>query len=179
MHIRIEPSFFLTNKIGAPQGDELGLMNPFSSNSSNCFFRSSISVGANLYGALAIGAVTGTRLILNSTSHSGGIPGSSSGKTSGNSATTGTSSIFFLVSMVTDTRIIDPDLQKHEENTQNQGKISIRWPIERNRTQKVKAGTQKVNREQNKAMHGRALPCIVVHPQFCLPVLPRTARFRT
>ncbi|MFS7984974.1 hypothetical protein Hanom_Chr11g00992931 [Helianthus anomalus] len=46
MHIRIDPSFFLTNKIGAPHGDELGCMNLFSNNSSNCFFSSCISAGA-------------------------------------------------------------------------------------------------------------------------------------
>ncbi|GKA49799.1 hypothetical protein Tco_0742872, partial [Tanacetum coccineum] len=30
MHILNDPSFFLTNKTGAPQGDELGLMKPLS-----------------------------------------------------------------------------------------------------------------------------------------------------
>ncbi|GJU18060.1 hypothetical protein Tco_1146026 [Tanacetum coccineum] len=29
MHIRNDPSFFLTNKTGAPQGEELGLIKPF------------------------------------------------------------------------------------------------------------------------------------------------------
>ncbi|KAJ0493549.1 hypothetical protein HanIR_Chr12g0587441 [Helianthus annuus] len=66
-------------------------MNPLLNNSSNCFFNSSISVGANLYGALAIGAVPGIKWILNSTSLSGGNPGNSSGKTSGYSDTTGMS----------------------------------------------------------------------------------------
>ncbi len=42
---------------------------------------------AILYGLLKIGAVPGTNSITNSISWSGGIPGSSSGKTSGNSET--------------------------------------------------------------------------------------------
>ncbi|KAI3783393.1 hypothetical protein L1987_42473 [Smallanthus sonchifolius] len=113
MHMRIEQSFFLMNKTGAPQGDELGLMNPFSNKSSKCFYNSAISVGANLYGASAIGAVPGTRLILNSTSLSGGIPGSLFGKTSENLATTDTSSIFFLVSVVTDTRYAKHPFRKY------------------------------------------------------------------
>ncbi|GKF05017.1 hypothetical protein Tco_0035685 [Tanacetum coccineum] len=36
MHILNDPSFFLTNKTGAPQGEELGLMNPLSESSCNC-----------------------------------------------------------------------------------------------------------------------------------------------
>ncbi|KAJ0545692.1 hypothetical protein HanRHA438_Chr08g0337471 [Helianthus annuus] len=83
MHRCIEPSFFLTNRIGAPQGDELGLTKPLASRSSSCVLNSFISVGANLYGALAIGAAPGMISILNSTCLSGGKPGSSSGKTSG------------------------------------------------------------------------------------------------
>ncbi|KAJ0715029.1 hypothetical protein HanPI659440_Chr13g0496371 [Helianthus annuus] len=61
MHIRIDPSFFLTNSTGAPHGDELGYMKPLSSSSSSCFFSSCISVGASPYGALAIGVVPGIR----------------------------------------------------------------------------------------------------------------------
>ncbi|KAJ0547374.1 hypothetical protein HanIR_Chr08g0371501 [Helianthus annuus] len=83
MHRRIDPSFFLTNRIGAPHGDELGLMKPLVSKSSSCVLNSFISVGANLYGALATGAAPGMMSILNSTCLSGGKPGSSSGKTSG------------------------------------------------------------------------------------------------
>ncbi|GJW71291.1 hypothetical protein Tco_0128208 [Tanacetum coccineum] len=30
MHIRKDPSFFFTNRTGAPQGEELGLMKPLS-----------------------------------------------------------------------------------------------------------------------------------------------------
>ncbi|GJY23025.1 hypothetical protein Tco_0396683 [Tanacetum coccineum] len=33
MHIRNDPSFFLTNKTGAPQGEELGLIKPLSDSS--------------------------------------------------------------------------------------------------------------------------------------------------
>ncbi|GJU32681.1 hypothetical protein Tco_1176270 [Tanacetum coccineum] len=33
MHIRNDPSFFLTNKTGAPQGEELGLIKPLSESS--------------------------------------------------------------------------------------------------------------------------------------------------
>ncbi|MFS7973026.1 hypothetical protein Hanom_Chr09g00851711 [Helianthus anomalus] len=102
MHRRIEPSFFLTNKIGAPHGDELGLTKPLASRSSSCVLNSFISVGANLYGALAIGAAPGMTSILNSTCLSCGKPGSSSGKTPGKSEMTGMSSIFgFSSPMVT------------------------------------------------------------------------------
>ncbi|MFS7943685.1 hypothetical protein Hanom_Chr06g00503151 [Helianthus anomalus] len=102
MHRRIDPSFFLTNKIGAPQGDELGLMKPFASNSSSCVLNSFIYVGANLQGALATGAAPGIISILNSTCLSGGDPGSSSGNTSGYSEMTGISSILgFGSSIVT------------------------------------------------------------------------------
>nr|GEW32239.1 putative reverse transcriptase domain-containing protein [Tanacetum cinerariifolium] len=50
------PSFFLTNRTGAPQGEELGLMKPLSVSSCSCSASSFISDGANLYGARAIGA---------------------------------------------------------------------------------------------------------------------------
>nr|GEY12109.1 hypothetical protein [Tanacetum cinerariifolium] len=50
MHIRNDPSFFLTNRTGAPQD------------------------GANRYGACAIGAKPGTKSIRNSTCRVGGIP---------------------------------------------------------------------------------------------------------
>nr|GEU73054.1 hypothetical protein [Tanacetum cinerariifolium] len=66
-------SFFLTNKTGAPQGEELGLINPLS-------------------GARATGTTPGTRSIWNSTGRAGRIPSKSSGKTSGKSLTIGTSS---------------------------------------------------------------------------------------
>ncbi|GJX36923.1 hypothetical protein Tco_0248480 [Tanacetum coccineum] len=47
MHIRNDPSFFLTNKTGAPQGEELGLINPLSNSSFSCSDNSFISEGAN------------------------------------------------------------------------------------------------------------------------------------
>nr|GFC32031.1 hypothetical protein [Tanacetum cinerariifolium] len=53
MHILNEPSFFLKNKIGAPQGEELGLMKPLSESSCSCFDNSFISDGAKRYGARA------------------------------------------------------------------------------------------------------------------------------
>ncbi|XP_075524464.1 uncharacterized protein LOC142556847 [Primulina tabacum] len=49
------------------------------------------SAGAILYGALEMGAASGTKLISNSISRSGTVPGSSSGKTSGKSRTIGMS----------------------------------------------------------------------------------------
>lgn len=44
MHSRIPPSLFFINKIGAPQGDTLGWMKFFSSNSSNWSFDSLKSI---------------------------------------------------------------------------------------------------------------------------------------
>ncbi|GKC50336.1 reverse transcriptase domain-containing protein [Tanacetum coccineum] len=46
------PSFFLTNKTGAPQGETLGLIKPFSNISCNCSFNSFNSTGAIRYGSL-------------------------------------------------------------------------------------------------------------------------------
>src|SRR5262249_37601905 len=93
MQSRRDPSFFFTNKTGAPQGEVLGLMNPWSSNSCNCSFSSLSSAGAILYGGKEIGVVPATMSIQNSISLSGGSPGNSSGKMSRNSLTTGTCSI--------------------------------------------------------------------------------------
>ncbi|GKB99210.1 hypothetical protein Tco_0985347, partial [Tanacetum coccineum] len=59
MHILNDPSFFLTNKIEAPQGEELGLMKPLSRSSCSCSDNSFISEGANRYGARATGAAPG------------------------------------------------------------------------------------------------------------------------
>ncbi|GJR21118.1 hypothetical protein Tco_0969645 [Tanacetum coccineum] len=72
MHILNDPSFFLTNKTGAPQGEELGLMNPLSESSCNCSDNSFILDGANRYGARATGAAPGTKSIWNSTGRAGG-----------------------------------------------------------------------------------------------------------
>jgi hypothetical protein len=63
-------------------------MYPASYNSVSCFLSSFNSSTNILYGLLEIGAVRGKRSITNSTSLSGGIPGNSPGKTSGNSLTT-------------------------------------------------------------------------------------------
>ncbi|GJX09214.1 hypothetical protein Tco_0199073, partial [Tanacetum coccineum] len=55
MHILNDPSFFLKNKTGAPQGEELGLMKPLSERSCSCSDNSFISDGANRYDARATG----------------------------------------------------------------------------------------------------------------------------
>ena len=59
-----------------------------SCNSVNCFLSSFSSSTDILYGLFEMGAVPGKRSITNSNSLSGGIPGNSSGKTSGKSLTT-------------------------------------------------------------------------------------------
>src|SRR3954469_17078488 len=93
MHILSVPSFFVTNRTGQPHGDELGRMKPLVSKASSWIFNSANSRGAILYGRLEIGAVPGIRSTMNSTHLSGGMPGSSSGQTSGKSRTTGISSM--------------------------------------------------------------------------------------
>src|SRR3954469_14795422 len=92
MHILSVPSFFVTNRTGQPHGDELGRMKPFSNKASSWILSSANSCGAILYGRLETGAVPGIRSTMNSTHLSGGMPDSSSGKTSGKSRTTGISS---------------------------------------------------------------------------------------
>nr|GFA06228.1 hypothetical protein [Tanacetum cinerariifolium] len=87
MLILNEPSFFLTNKTGAPQGEELGLMKPLSESSCSCSDNSIISDGAKRYGARATGAAPGIKSIWNSTSRASGRPGKLSGNTSGKSWT--------------------------------------------------------------------------------------------
>nr|GEZ76103.1 reverse transcriptase domain-containing protein [Tanacetum cinerariifolium] len=87
MHILNDPSFFLTNKTGAPQGEELGLMKPLSERSCSCSNNSFISDGANRYGARATRAAPGIKPIWNSTGRAGRRPGKSSGNTSGKSQT--------------------------------------------------------------------------------------------
>jgi hypothetical protein len=79
MHIRNVWSFFLTKMAGP---------SPFSSRSCNWILSSARSFGGIRYDLLEIGAVPGFNSITNSTSLSGGNPGRSSGKTSGNSHTT-------------------------------------------------------------------------------------------
>src|SRR3954464_1233255 len=80
------------NRTGQPHGDELGRMKHLSNNASSWVLISANSCGAILYGRLEIGDVPGIRSTMNSTHLSGGIPDSSSGKTSGKSRTTGISS---------------------------------------------------------------------------------------
>src|SRR3954447_14072364 len=93
MHNHCVLSFFSTNKTGAPQDEELGWINPFCSCSPSSFLSSFSSSTDILYGLFAIGPDPGTKSIRNSTSLSGGIPGSSSGNTSGYSLTIGTLSM--------------------------------------------------------------------------------------
>src|ERR1043165_5359495 len=68
-------------------------MSPSSSSFTSCFFSSINSSGHILYGCREIGCVPGSSSITNSIARMGGIPGNSSGKTSGNSQTTLTTSI--------------------------------------------------------------------------------------
>jgi hypothetical protein len=88
MHIRWIPSFFSANSTGAPQGDELGRINPLACSSAVCFLSSANSFMGILYGLLEIGGVPGNNSMRNSISQSGGIPGNSAGNTSGYSRTT-------------------------------------------------------------------------------------------
>src|SRR3954467_657426 len=67
-------------------------MKPFANEASSWVFSSANSCGDILYGRLEIGAMPGIRSTMNSTHLSGGIPDSSSGKTSEKSRTTGISS---------------------------------------------------------------------------------------
>ncbi|GKA38498.1 hypothetical protein Tco_0731049 [Tanacetum coccineum] len=91
MDILNDPSFFLTNKIGAPQGEELGHMKPLSKSSCSYSNNSFILDRANRYGARATGAAPRIKSIWNSTGRVGGRPGKSSGNTSGKSQTIATS----------------------------------------------------------------------------------------
>jgi hypothetical protein len=75
MHICCVPSFFSTNNTGAPQGDELGWMNPFDCSYVVCFFSSASSFMGILYGLLEIGGAPGRSSIITSMSQSGSIPG--------------------------------------------------------------------------------------------------------
>src|SRR3954471_17583839 len=77
------------NRTGQPHGNKLGRMKPFANETSSWVFSSANSCGAILYGHLEIGVVPGIRSTINSTHLLGGIPGSSSGKTSEKSRTTG------------------------------------------------------------------------------------------
>ncbi|MFS7936418.1 hypothetical protein Hanom_Chr05g00415331 [Helianthus anomalus] len=63
MHILNVPSFFFTNNTGAPKGEELGRIKPFSKSSCSCFDSSSSSDGASRYGVRAMGAAPGASSI--------------------------------------------------------------------------------------------------------------------
>ena len=80
------------NRTGQPHGNELGWMKPFTNEASSWVFSLANSCGSILYGRLEIGAMPGMRSTMNYTHLSGGMPDSSSGKTSGKSRTTGMSS---------------------------------------------------------------------------------------
>ncbi|KAJ0691257.1 hypothetical protein HanOQP8_Chr11g0427021 [Helianthus annuus] len=82
MHIRIVPSFFLTNSTLASQGDELGRRKHLSNSSWSCFINSFISQGAKWYADLATGLAPGLKSILNFICRSGGRPDNSSRNTS-------------------------------------------------------------------------------------------------
>ena len=77
MHNLKDPSFFLTNNISAPFGDELGRIKPFYINSSNWTFNSFSLLGAIWYEALEIGCILGISSIVGSAPLRGGNPGSS------------------------------------------------------------------------------------------------------
>src|SRR3954469_15297538 len=68
-------------------------MSPSCSSFTSCFFNSISSSGHILYGCRDIGCVPGSSSMTNSIARTDGIPGNSSGKTSGKSQTTLTSSI--------------------------------------------------------------------------------------
>ncbi|BAT93321.1 hypothetical protein VIGAN_07226600 [Vigna angularis var. angularis] len=91
MQSRELPSFFFTKRTGAPQGDTLGLINCLSIRSSICSLSSTNSAGDIRYGWTEMGAAVDTKSIVNSTSRIRGSPGISSGKTSGNSSITSSS----------------------------------------------------------------------------------------
>jgi hypothetical protein len=71
MHILIDPSFFVTNNIGAPHGNILWRIKPLSKSSWSYSFSYFNSEDA-IQSALEIGLVPGTHSIPNSTSLCGG-----------------------------------------------------------------------------------------------------------
>jgi hypothetical protein len=66
---------------GAPQGDKLGHMYPFSCSSWICSLSSASCLADILCNLLYIGAVLGINSMMNLMSLLGGIPGNSSGNT--------------------------------------------------------------------------------------------------
>ena len=98
MHSRRVLSFFFVNRIGAPHGEVLGLMNPLSSSSYSWTLSSCNSTGAILCGVIEMGNVPRCNSIPKSITLYGGNPGSSSIKTSSYSQTTRGRSKFILTS---------------------------------------------------------------------------------
>ena len=88
MHSRRVLSFFFANRIEAPHGEMLCLMNPLSSSSCSWTLSSYNSTGVILCGVIEMGEVLGCNSIPKSTTLCGGNPGSSSRKTSSYSQTT-------------------------------------------------------------------------------------------
>jgi hypothetical protein len=64
MHMRKDPSYFCTNKTGAPHGDTLGSMSPFFKASSTCLCTSSFSCLLNRNGHLNVGVDPSTNLMV-------------------------------------------------------------------------------------------------------------------
>lgn len=56
------------NRMGAPQGDKLGGMNPFDNSSFNYFLKSRFFISAIQKGVIYIGAVLGSNSIMKSVS---------------------------------------------------------------------------------------------------------------
>ena len=94
MHIHIVLSFFFMNKIGAPQGDKLGHIYPFSINSYNYSLTSTNSGALIRYGALEGGTDPGVSSMENSRSRFGGNPRISLGNTYLNSTRMGKYSMY-------------------------------------------------------------------------------------
>ena len=78
MQSRNDPSFLFVKRKGAPYGEMLGRINPFSNNSSICAFNSFSSAGAIRYGVIEIGVVPDTKSILNTMLQIGSKTGKSS-----------------------------------------------------------------------------------------------------
>ena len=80
------PSFFFTNKTGAPYGEVLGFMNPLARRSSSCCLSSSSSAIESRITGHTGGLADGSVLIFMVSPQSGGSPaGREVGNTSGNS----------------------------------------------------------------------------------------------
>jgi hypothetical protein len=103
MHILNEPSFFLINNTGAPNGETDGQICPFSKRSSSCFFISCSSLTDRQNGALEVGSAPGIKSIWCSIVLAGGSPfGKSSGNTSLYSCKSLTISDYNIVSLLLD-----------------------------------------------------------------------------